>query len=68
MNSVQKKYLEKLSGLSKNSIKPEILGPTQDVELHLFRCYYQIQIWKEESSTDPLLWGRKKYNAEIMPI
>ena len=64
-----KKYLEKLSGLSKNAIKPEILGPTQDAaELHLFRCYYQIQIWKEESSIDPLLWGWKKHNGKIMPI
>ena len=64
-----KKYLEKLSGLSKNPIKPEILGTTQDAaELYLFRCYYQIQIWKEENSIDPLLWGWKKQNGKIMPI
>ena len=57
MNSVQKN-IWKIYLVYKKAIKPEILGPTQDAaELHLFRCYYQIQIWKEESLIDPLLWG-----------
>ena len=35
----------------KTAVKPESLGPT--AKLHLLRCYYQVQIWKENLNLYP---------------
>ena len=62
------RYLEKLSSLSKSAVKPELLGPTQDAaELHILRCFHQVQVWKEIPS-DPLSRGWKEHNGKMMPI
>ena len=63
-----KKYLEKVSGLSKNAIKPEILDPTQNAaELNLFSVTIKFKFGKKKVQLI-LCYGDGRNNGKIMPI
>ena len=64
-----RKYIDMITRSSKNAVKPESLGPTKDAaELHLLRCYYQIQVWMGNACIEPLSWGWKKSKGKMMPL